>query len=200
MTYQEKVARAEECYHLILKGQSFLDITMYLEKEGLTKTDISKVISSVQNFILESYESIVKSEYDSLYNFLTKWKNTNLTEDVFNFVQNNFLEKHKSEKKIIINQMLRNNSSLDWIIDQVEDVFFSTEEITSYVERHRAYFPNYKEITPSDSNRRNKGLSFIFFGIFLFVGFLMYGRISFIGIGITIAGIILLFFENHNNK
>ena len=195
MTYQEKVAKAEECFGLILKGNCFSDIEMYLEKDGLRKTDIQKVISSVEVFILESYESIVKSEYYSTYNFLIKWKNTNLAEDVFNFVRDHFLAKHKLEKQIIINQMLRDNYSLDWIIDQIEDVFFSTQEVTSYVERHRAYFPNYKEITPSDPNRRNKGLSFIFFGIVICVGCLMYGRTSFFGIGITIAGIIILFFE-----
>lgn len=198
MTYQEKVAKAEECFRMILLGQSLKDINTYLKNEGLNYIDTSKVLKSIEVFILEKYENIARTEFETPKDFLNNWKDSNISSDVYTLVFNHILEKHKEDKKNYINDRLRKEIPLEWIIDEAQDEFFSADDITQYIEKRKLTLELDKHAEVSDPNKRNKGLSFIFFGIIFTIIFLIAGRFSFGGIVLIIVGIFLLFAKKNN--
>ena len=79
MTYQEKVARAEECFKLILNGSSLSQINDKLKNEGLYLYDITKVMSSVHQMLEDKYGHEIQKDItlSHLYNYMLLYQSYN---------------------------------------------------------------------------------------------------------------------------
>jgi hypothetical protein len=137
MTYQEKIKKAEECFQLILQGQSLAEINIQLKNEGLNYIDLSKVMKSIEVHIIEKYENIAKTSYETFKDFLNNWKDSHIATDVRELVFNHILEKHITEKKTFVNSRLHKNIPIDWVIDEAKDEYFSSDDITEYIEKKK---------------------------------------------------------------
>jgi len=189
MTYQEKVARAEECFELIKNGYSFAQIKAKLEREGLYQYDISKVLSSVNQMLDDKFgEEIYRDvRIDSLSN-INKY---NIHDEVYQDLKATKIIAAKGAIMNKIAKFVAAKKTEEEIITHFKGPLITESEILEKIQKVKIGFQN-KPVEKKGGN----GVYQLVLGIILLVVFLIGNRISFLAIGLIIYGLYKMFTQN----
>lgn len=188
MTYQEKVARAEECFKLILNGSSLSEINDKLKNEGLFQYDITKVMSSIYQMLEDKYGYEIQKDIQ-----IAPFANQNkyqLHDEVYQDLKNKQIQNFKASITHKISKLVATKRSDADIIAQLKSPLISESEIQEKIEKTKIRFQN----QPKEKSQGN-GIYSLIFGVLITVVFLIGNRISFLGIGLTIYGLYKMFFQ-----
>lgn len=127
MTYQEKVAKAEEAYELVLSGSSFTHIKERLSESGIYQYEIDKILSKCQTLFFEKFEKEIVED------LLNKHQNVRdnyiLHSETYEWLTNSGIQKIRNQVNSSIYERLRNGEQIESIAKEVANSFYTESEI-----------------------------------------------------------------------
>ncbi len=191
MTYQEKVAKAEECFGLILSGKSFVNVTEKLTSEGFYQYDISKIMVSVNQMLDQKFgKDITNDIHHSKYSDSFKY---GIHNEVYQEIKNNQIQKIKDAISQKISSLVAKTKLDNEILTAVSSPFFTDAEILDKIKRARQ---NY--VSPPSEGLNSNGSVSIIGGLLITAVFLVAGRISLWGLFLVGHGIYIKLNKTNN--
>ncbi|HMR88187.1 MAG TPA: hypothetical protein PKD51_08540 [Saprospiraceae bacterium] len=193
MTYQEKVAKAEECFELILSGKSFVNITEKLTSEGFYQYDISKIMVSLTQMLDQKFGKDITSDiHHSTYADSFKY---GIHNEVYQEIKNNQIKKIRDGITYKISRLVGTTKNDNDILTAVSSSFFTDAEVLDKIKRARE-----KHVAPPSDGINSTGNASIIGGLLITAVFLIGGRISLWGIILVGHGIYKKLNKSNNDN
>lgn len=165
MNYQEKIAKTEEAYELVLSGSSFTHIEERLRELGIYQHEIDKILSKCQALVFEKFEKdIIEDLINGNKNGHNKY---NLHSETYEWLTNSGIQKIRNDVNILIYKRLRNGEHIEFIAKDVANLFYTESEILNKIqfEQERDRINEEKKYESTRKYRINHSVLALIFGI-----------------------------------
>lgn len=183
MTYQEKIAKAEECYQMLLEGSKLETIYSKLSEEGYYPYDINKIMPTVRTLLEDKFsKELDKSLMSGTDIFSQRF---GLADDTYEYLKEARIQSLKSYITEEIHRFVSAKLSDEEIIERVSSPLYTNQEIIDKIQKSKTSF---HQVTKEEVKKNDNGKTSLIIGSIVTVAFLFFGRLSLWGVGLLIYG------------
>ena len=147
MTYQEKLQYAEQMAKALESNKPLEDIKSQLRHEGLYDRDISEVMATVQNVLIEKHQEKIKEHLLTDKNIMESDEFKSLDSEILRSLVVRERQSLAVVEKRKITKLVKKNESSEKILSQVDTRFLTFPQASEHLEKVKEVYSENRSST-----------------------------------------------------